>query len=116
MIDDSKQTKSAEPAQSTTPITCWVGLDWADKKHCLVVRTAPKGAARQHLVEHTPEALDGWFLQLRKAHPQGCIAVAIEQSRGPVLYALMKYDFLALYPVNPRCLADYRRAFKISGA
>ena len=49
-------------------------------------------------------------------NPQGRIAVAIEQSRGPVLYALMKYDFLALYPVNPRTLADYRRAFKLSGA
>jgi transposase len=116
MMKDSTQTKSTEPVESTTPITCWVGLDWADKKHCLVVRTAPNGAPRQHLVEHKPEALDAWFLQLRQNHPQGRIAVAIEQSRGPVLYALMKHQFLALYPVNPRSLADYRRAFKISGA
>ena len=91
-------------------------ISWADKKHCLVVRSAPSATPRRHLVDHKPEALDAWFLQLRKDHPQGRIAVAIEQSRGPVLYALMKYDFLALYPVNPRCLADYRRAFKISGA
>jgi transposase len=42
--------------------------------------------------------------------------VALEQGRGPVLYALLKYDFLVLYPVNPRTVADYRRAFKISGA
>jgi transposase len=68
------------------------------------------------MLEHTPEALDAWFLQLRQQHPHGRIAVALEQSRGPVLYALMKYDFLALFPVNPRCLADYRRAFKLSGA
>jgi len=91
-------------------------LDWADKKHCLVVRTAGVAKPETHLVEHKPEALDAWFLKLRQDHPQGRIAVAIEQSRGPVLYALMKYDFLALYPVNPRCLADYRRAFKVSGA
>ncbi len=49
-------------------------------------------------------------------HAQGRIAVAIEQSRGPVLYAMLQYDFLVLYPVNPRTLADYRRAFKLSGA
>jgi transposase len=93
-----------------------VGLDWADKKHCLVVRTAPGAAPQRHLVEHKPDALDHWLLELRQEHPRGRIAVAIEQSRGPVLYLLMKYDFLVLYPVNPRCLADYRRAFKLSGA
>src|SRR5215468_10049321 len=115
MSNDSTQTNSTEPAQPAIPVVCWVGLDWADKKHCLVVRTAAGATPREHLVEHKPEALDAWFLQLRQQHPKGRIAVAIEQSRGPVLYALMKYDFLAIYPVNPRCLADYRRAFKLSG-
>jgi len=116
MTNDSIQTNSAPGREPAVPIVGWVGLDWADQQHCLVVRTAPGAAAKTHLVEHKPEALDQWLLQLRKDHPQGRIAVAIEQSRGPVLYALMKYDFLALYPVNPRCLADYRRAFKVSGA
>lgn len=115
MSNDTIQINSAS-SPPPEPTICWVGLDWADKQHCLVVRTTVGGAAQQHLVEHKPEALDAWFLQLRQQHPSGRIAVAIEQSRGPVLYALMKYDFLAIYPVNPRCLADYRRAFKISGA
>lgn len=125
MKNDSSQTNSPltlaptpEPPSPAPmpPIVCWIGLDWADKKHCLVVRTAPGAAPQTHLVEHTPEALDAWFLQLRQAHPTGRLAVAIEQSRGAVLYCLLKYDFLAIYPVNPRCLADYRRAFKVSGA
>jgi transposase len=93
-----------------------VGLDWADKQHCLVVRSAPEGPAQTHFVEQKPEALDAFFLNLRNHYPQGRIAVGLEQSRGPVLYALLKYDFLILYPVNPRTLADYRRAFKVSGA
>lgn len=114
MTNESTQTNSTQTPAA--PIVCWVGLDWADKKHCLVIRAAPGAAPRRHLVDHKPQTLDSWFLQLRKNHPEGRIAVAIEQSRGPVLYALMKYDFLVLYPVNPRCLADYRRAFKISGA
>lgn len=119
MNKDSTQTNSTNAEAQVVPpapIACWIGLDWADQKHCLVVRTTVGGAGQQHLVEHKPEALDTWFVQLRQKHPQGRIAVAIEQSRGPVLYALMKYDFLAIYPVNPRCLADYRRAFKVSGA
>src|SRR5712692_9045443 len=106
-----------EPAPPPAPtIVCWVGLDWADQKHCLVVRTAPAGSAKTHQVDQKPEKLDEFFLRLRAQHPQGRIAVALEQSRGPVLYALMKYDFLTLYPVNPRTLADYRRAFNLSGA
>jgi transposase len=109
----SNTPESAPPA---LPITCWVGLDWADRKHCLVVRTSPTGPAQTHQVEQKPEKLDEFFLGLRAQNPKGRIAVAIEQSRGPVLYALMKYDFLVLYPVNPRTLADYRRAFKLSGS
>jgi transposase len=120
MENNASQTNSPTPATPSpapaTPIVCWVGVDWADKKHCLVVRTAPQAAPQRHLVDHTPEALDAWFLQLRQDHPGGRIAVAIEQSRGAVLYCLLKYDFLAIYPINPRCLADYRGAFKVSGA
>ena len=117
MTNDTTQTNSPPtPPPAPAPIVCWVGLDWADQKHCLVVRTSPAGPAKTHHVDQRPEKLDEFFLGLRGQHPQGRIAVAIEQSRGPVLYALMRYDFLALYPVNPRTLADYRRAFKLSGA
>lgn len=116
MSNESTQTNSTQPVQPPEPIICWVGLDWADKKHCLVVRTAPGAPPRRYLVEQKPEFLDAWFLQLRQEHPQGRIAVGVEQSRGPVLYALLKFDFLAIYPLNPRCLADYRNAFSSSGA
>src|SRR3569832_1959861 len=98
MDKEMTQTNSAPPAppaEPSRPIVCWVGLDWADKKHCLVVRTAAGAKPCSHQMEHKPEALDAWFLQLRQQHPKGRIAVAIEQSRWPVLYALMKYDFLA---------------------
>ena len=42
--------------------------------------------------------------------------MCIEQARGPVIYALMKYEFVLIYPINPRSLADFRRAFTVSGA
>jgi hypothetical protein len=40
----------------------------------------------------------------------GQIAVALELSKGPVVYALQKYDFFVLYPVDPSTLARYREA------
>jgi len=95
-INSQPATPPPAPAPAPVPIVCWVGLDWADKKHCMVVRTAPGAAPKTHAVEQKPEALDGFFLQLRKEHPQGRIAVGIEQSRGAALYAILKYDFLVI--------------------
>jgi transposase len=69
-----------------------------------------------HALEQKPELLDEFFLKLHQQHPQARLGVCIEQSRGPVIYALMKYAFVTIYPVNPRSLADFRRAFTVSGA
>ena len=46
----------------------------------------------------------------------GPIAVVLELSVGPLVYALQKYDFFVLFPINPSMLAKYRQAFKPSGA
>jgi len=94
----------------------WIGIDWADQKHCLVT-CLPNGSQRQmHWIEQKPQALDDFFLGLRKKHPNGHLSVVLEQKRGALLYALLKYDFLRLFPVNPRCLADFRDALRASGA
>jgi transposase len=97
-------------------IVAWVGLDWADKRHEL--RLLPAGATQSEALqlEQKPEALQNWVADLRRRFPQGHIAVALEQSRGPLLYALMNYDFLVLYPVPPKSLAKYREAFHQSGS
>ena len=42
--------------------------------------------------------------------------MALELSKGPIVYALQKYDFFVLFPVNPSTLAKYRQAFKPSRA
>jgi len=42
--------------------------------------------------------------------------VALELSKGPLVYALQKYDFFVIFPVNPSTLAKYREAFTPSGA
>src|SRR5207247_3311948 len=44
------------------------------------------------------------------------VAIAVEQVRGALIYALMHVEFLHIYPVNPQTLAKVRQAFYPSGA
>lgn len=94
----------------------FVGFDWADKKHDICLVDAATGKKEFSIIKHTPQALQEWASCLRQRF-HGCqVAVALEQSRGPLIFALMKYDFLTLYPINPSTLARYREAFSPSRA
>jgi transposase len=53
---------------------------------------------------------------MRERFGGGKIAMAIETSRGPIISALMAYDFIVLFPINPKAMKDYRAAFSVSGA
>ncbi len=97
-------------------VVAWVGLDWADQQHAICLQAVGSERIEACAVEQKPEALHAWVAQLRARFPQGRIALALEQSRGAVIYALMNYDFLWLYPVPPKGLARYRQAFFTSGA
>jgi transposase len=98
------------------PILAYVGLDWADQQHVLCWRAADSAQLHTAVVRQRPEELQAWVAQLRQRFPEGLIALALEQSRGPVIAALMHYDFLRLYPINPKSLARYRETFSTSGA
>jgi transposase len=93
-----------------------IGLDWADKKHDLWIRPADGGKAQHQQIDQTPEALHEWVARLRERFDNRPVAIAIETSRGPVISALMAYDFIVLFPVNPKAMKDYRAAFSVSGA
>jgi transposase len=97
-------------------IVAYVGLDWADQQHYVRLQAVGSDRVESVVLPHRPEAIQDWVSQLRARFPQGSIAVALEQSRGALLYALMNYDFLILYPVAPQTAADYRKAFFGSGA
>jgi len=88
-----------------------IAIDWADKKHAVSLYDETTGGREQTIIKHTPEALQEWALALRTRFQGQPIAVGLEQSRGPLIYALLKYDFFVLYPINPVTLAKYRQAF-----
>lgn len=93
-----------------------LGLDWADRKHDLWIRPAGGGKPQHRCVEHSAEALHEWVAQLRARFPEGRVALGIETSRGPVISALLAYDFIVIFPINPKALKNYRDSFGVSGA
>jgi transposase len=105
-----------ETPTTNSEVVAWIGLDWADQAHAIRLQAVGSTPVESCTVEQKPEALHAWVAQLRARFPQGKVAVALEQSRGAVIYALMNYDFLLLYPVPPKTLARYREAFVPSGA
>jgi len=116
MSNRTEKQSVPENKAAAKDIVLWLGVDWADQKHCLVTRLPDGSDFKLHWVDQKPQKLDDFFLDLRQKHPVGRIGVVLEQSRGALLYALLKYPFLRLYPVNPRCLADFRKAMIASGA
>jgi transposase len=88
----------------------FVGLDWADASHQVCLRAVGSARDEQRIVWQKPEALQAWARELAVRFGGRKIAVAIEQSRGPVIYALMQHAHLVLYPINPAMLAKYRAA------
>ncbi len=70
----------------------------------LLHRTNPQGLAFVNLA-----------IRLKRFDGQA-IAIYPEQKRGPLIYALSKYEFLVLHPVNTSLVAKYRQAFAPSWA
>ena len=66
-------------------------------------------------LEQKPEALTEWVAGLRQRFGGRPIAVALEQERGALLYALQPHEHLVLYPINPQMSASFRQAFYPSG-
>jgi transposase len=96
----------------STPHVAYIGLDWADRSHHVCLRAAQSERDEHSTLEHEPRALHAWAQALKTRFPHGRIAVAVEQSKGPLIYALMQHAHLELYPVNPAMLAKYREAAK----
>jgi transposase len=102
----------------TRAISAWVGIDWADNKHDIVLRPWADPTKSVHrVIENKPEVIADWIIELQQRFgSQGKVIVALEQSRGALIYQLMNYEFLELYPINPSQLANYRKTFFSSGA
>jgi len=109
-------TEKIKNKVSPDEIVAWVGLDWADSEHRISMYDVATGQIEDSVLKQSGEALQQWLAELGKRYGGGRVAVILEQSRGGVVYGLMGYDFIVLYPVNPQSLAGYRKALYPSGA
>jgi transposase len=94
----------------------FVGIDWADRKHDVCLQAAGSSKRESSVLAHRPETIAQWVQALRQRFGGRPIAVCVELSKGPLVYALQQYEFLVLYPVNPTTLSKYREAFCLSHA
>jgi transposase len=109
---------SAADHAKQKPVAAFVGIDWADQKHDIVLRAAASPASAEHRsIANDPAVLADWVLEVRERFgTQGRIVVCLEQSRGALIHFLMGYECFELYPINPKQLASYRVALRPSGA
>jgi transposase len=101
--------------QEIVVYSVYVGIDWANSKHDVCVQQANSEAREFDVIQHRAEAIDTWVKGLHRRYG-GDIAVAVELSKGPIISALQKYDFIVIFPINPSTLAKYREAFQPSKA
>ena len=97
------------------PFTAYIGIDWADTKHDICIQAAGDEHREFSRISHKVDEIDDWAQSMYRRFG-GPIAIAVELSKGPIVYALQKYDFFVIFPVNPSTLANYRKAFSPSRA
>jgi transposase len=101
---------------ATEEFAARIGIDWGDAKHDICLLPEGATAGERCVLTHSPEAIDEWVHALRNRFGARPIAIALELDKGPLVYALQKYDGFVLFPINPTTLARYRKAFTPSGA
>ena len=100
---------------NTTAFTAFIGIDWADTKHDICIQSTDGDEREFDVIPHQVERIDDWAHAIRRRFGSP-IAVAVELSKGPIVYALQKHDCFVIFPVNPSTLAKYREAFQPSRA
>jgi len=107
---------SSLPSTSAEPFAALIGIDWADQQHAVALFDCATGKTEHSTLPQQPEAIATWAAALQARFGDQPLALCLEQSKGALIYALLAYQFLVLYPVNPATSALYRQAFTTSRA
>jgi transposase len=94
----------------------FLAIDWADEKHVWSLQEAHSSTRERGEVGHMPEAIEAWVAQMSQRFAGRPIALAVEQTRGALVFLLSKYEQLHIFPVPPAMTASLRKAFYSSGA
>src|SRR5215469_321582 len=121
MFDGRRMSKQSmaemEISRSQEPqFAAFVGIDWADQKQAWCLQAAGSTQRQSGELEHKVETVEAWVAQLCQRFGGKPIAVALEQTKGALVYMLAKYDCLHLFPVPSTMVASLRDALYPSGA
>jgi transposase len=108
--------KKKDNADRDERYAAWVGFDWGDQEHLWALQWTDTGERERGRLEQTPEALDLWLGQLMSRLNGRRIGVAIEQKHGAVVWMLLKYECVEIYPVHPQTAGQFRQALYPSGS
>jgi hypothetical protein len=68
--------------------TAFIGIDWADTKHDICLQSAYSQQREFDQLPHQVPAIEQWAYSLQKRFG-GTIAVVLELSKGPIIYAFL---------------------------
>jgi transposase len=108
--------KKSVVSKQSPEFAAFIGLDWADQKHVVTLHDTVSDKRDRFKLDHTPDSLQSWIQLLRNRFGGKPVAIAVEQTRGALIYGLMHVEFLHIYPVNPLTVSKLRQAFYPSGA
>jgi hypothetical protein len=98
------------------PFDLVIGLDRSDRKADLYLIDPRSGKTEKQLIATSPEALHDWLAELRRQHPEGRVAICLEQPAANLILFLEPYSWIRLYAINPITLQKFREAFVTSRA
>ena len=81
-----------------------------------MTQDAQSGIRERGELEARPEVVDAWITAYLARYPGRLIAVALEQKRGALLYMLMKYERVVIYPIHGGTASNFRAALYPSGS
>jgi len=99
-------------------VAAFVGIDWADQKHDVVLRSAADQAKAEHqVIKSEINALNDWIAQMHERFgAKGKVLVCLEQSRGALIYQLMAYELFELWSLanfqGPKAAFDPAQAWR----
>ncbi len=111
-----RERKQENNAHCDEGYAAWVGFDWGDQEHVWSLQWTDTGERERGRLEQTPEALDVWIGQLMSRLDGRRIGIAIEQKHGAVVWMLLKYECVEIYPIHPQAAGQFRQALYPSGS
>ena len=106
----TENINSSHTSDQSCEFVALIGLDWATEHHDFCLLDPTNNKTEFGRFDHSPEKIGEWVIGLVERFGQGKIAICLEQSRGPLIYALLGYENLVLFPVNPKTISKLRSA------